>query len=173
MNQGKQSWTPSGQLSFSFLPKIPDFRACIKVYTDGEARGHDQLLHHSFSSMEDICATSAREIRIVIDAVDKLRTTDVPQFLQRLIDLVVRGTGAQSALKVAVVSRPELEIQRQLSLPWVRKIELSSTCSQKDIESYISEAPFNLVGLCFLTTEGPRIRCCACTPALPFLALRS
>ena len=38
-----------------------------------------------------------------------------------------------------MVSWPELEIQHQLSLPWVRKIELSSTRSQKDIESYISE----------------------------------
>jgi len=89
--------------------------------------------------LEDICATSVREIRIVIDAVDELGTADIPRVLQGLTDLVVRSTGAQSALKVAVVSRPELEIQRQLSLPFVRKIELSSTRSQKDIETYLSE----------------------------------
>ncbi|RPA92951.1 ankyrin, partial [Choiromyces venosus 120613-1] len=86
----------------------------------------------------EICSTSAQGISIIIDAVDELNAADVPRLLQGLIDLV-QSTDAQSALKVAVVSRPEWEIQRQLSLDWVQKIELSSARSQKDIESFLSE----------------------------------
>ena len=128
---------------FQLLARNSRFFEHVLKYMEMERRGITTSFSTTVSTLwkilEDICATSAREIRIVIDAVDELRTTDVPRLLQGLIDLVVRGTGAQSALKVAVVSRPELEIQHQLSLPWVRKIELSSTRSQRDIESYISE----------------------------------